>query len=305
MVSKESAVVRDWWTAQAKATQDNQDASISEIRDRNEHWGDMTAEPGGVDYLEVEVAGFPALWAVPGDSVRDRVILALHGGGFVGSSVYTHRKMYAHLAKATGARALITDYRKFPEHRHPAPLEDATTAYRWLLDQGVEPGHIAVAGDSAGGGLAVTTMLNARELGLPLAAALMLMSAWVDMTVSSDTWESNRDKDPFFKQEVVEALAANFLGGTDVKDPLASPLWADLRGLPPVLLQAGGDETLAGDSTRFADAALLSGVDARVEIFPEQLHVFQMAAGRAPEADEAIRKLAAWVRPILGLAPAA
>jgi acetyl esterase/lipase len=169
----------------------------------------------------------------------------------------------------------------------------------------VAPGHIAVAGDSAGGGLAVTTMLNARELGLPLAAALMLMSAWVDMTVSSDTWESNRDKDPFFKQEVVEALAANFLGGTDVKDPLASPLWADLRGLPPVLLQAGGDETLAGDSTRFADAALLSGVDARVEIFPEQLHVFQMAAGRAPEADEAIRKLAAWVRPILGLAPAA
>ena len=303
MVSKESAVVRDWWTAQAKATQDNQDASISEIRDRNEHWGDMTAEPGGVDYLETEVAGLPALWAVPEGSQEDRVILALHGGGFIGGSIYTHRKLFAHLAKAAGTRALISGYRLVPEYAHPAPLEDATTAYRWLLDQGIHARDIAVAGDSAGGGLALTTLLHARELGLPLAAGVMLMSAWVDMTASSDTYESNRDNDPFFKKEAVEALAANFLRGADAKDPLASPLFADLKGMPPMHIQAGGDEALAGESVALAEAARLAGVDVRVEVFPGQLHTFQMAAGRAAEADEAIRKLADWVRPILRIAP--
>jgi epsilon-lactone hydrolase len=303
MASKQSAVVKDWWIAQAEAAQANPDEPISELRDRNEHWGDMTAEPGGVDYLETEVAGFPAFWTIPQGSQEDRVILALHGGGFLSGSIYTHRKLFAHLAKATGARALITEYRKVPEHGHPAPVEDTTTAYRWLLDQGVEPRHIAVAGDSSGGGLALATLLNARELGLPVAAALLLMSPWVDMTVSSDTWESNRDKDPYFKKEVVEALAANFLHGTDAKDPLASPLFADLKGMPPMHIQAGGDEALVGESVRLAEAARLADVDARVEVFPGQLHTFQMAAGWAPEADEAIRKLADWVRPILGLAP--
>lgn len=304
MASKQSAVVKDWWIAQAEAAQANPDEPISELRNRNEHWGDMTAEPGGVDYLETEVAGFPALWTIPQGSQEDRVILALHGGGFISGSIYTHRKLFAHLAKATGARALITEYRKVPEHGHPAPVEDTTTAYQWLLDQGVEPRRIAVAGDSSGGGLALATLLNARELGLPVAAALLLMSPWVDMTVSSDTWESNRDKDPFFKKEVVEALAANFLRGTDAKDPLASPLFADLKGMPPMHIQAGGDEALVGESVRLAGAARLADVDARVEVFPGQLHTFQMAAGWAPEADEAIRKLADWVRPILGLAPA-
>jgi acetyl esterase/lipase len=112
MASKQSAVVRDWWIAQAEAARANPDEPISELRDRNEHWGDMTAEPGGVDYLEIEVAGLPALWTVPHGSRQDRVILALHGGGFISGSIYTHRKLYAHLARATGARALITDYRK-------------------------------------------------------------------------------------------------------------------------------------------------------------------------------------------------
>jgi monoterpene epsilon-lactone hydrolase len=304
MASEQSAVVREWWIAQAEAVRANPGEPISELRDRNEHWGDMTAEPGGVDYLETEVAGFPALWAVPRESRRDRVILALHGGGFVGCSVYTHRKLYAHLAKATGARALITDYRKVPEHRHPAPLEDTTTAYRWLLDQGVEARHVAIAGDSAGAGLALATALHARQLGLPLPAALMLMSAWVDMTVNSDTWESNRDKDPFFKKEVVESLAATFLGGADAKDPLASPLWADLAGLPPMYIQPGADEGLAGESIALAAAARLAGVDTQLDVVPEQLHVFQLAAGWAPEADEAISRLADWAKPLLGLSPA-
>jgi len=271
-----------------------------EVRERVEkNWGGLTAEPGGIDYLEAEVAGLPALWAIPKGSPEDSVILCVHGGGGVSGSIYTHRKLFGHLAKAAGARALLTEYRQAP---YPVPLDDTITAYRWLLGQGAGAGHIAVAGDSLGGGLSISTMLRARELGLPAAAALMLMSPWVDMTVSNQTFETNRETEPFFYKEVVGALAAMYLGAADPKDPLASPLYADLSGLPPAYLQVGGDETLLGESLQFDENARKAGVDVQVEVFPGQLHTFQMAAGYSPESDDAIRKLAEWVRPRLGLA---
>jgi len=228
-------------------------------------------------------------------------VLCFHGGGFISGSIYTHRKLFGHLAKAIGARALITDYRRTPVHSHPAPLEDTTAAYRWLLDQGIDAELVAVSGDSSGGGLAISTMLRARELGLPTAAALLLMSPWVDMTVSADTYQSNRDTDAFFYQEVVAGLAAMFLAGGDPKDPLASPVYADLSGMPPMYIQVGGDETLLGESRLLDENARGAGVEVRLDVFPEQQHTFQMAAGRAPEADDAIRRLAGWVRPKLGL----
>jgi acetyl esterase/lipase len=271
------------------------------VRARVEHRGDLTAEPDGVDYVEIEVAGLPALWAVPKGSAEDRVVLGFHGGGFVSGSIHTHRKLFGHLAKAVGARALITDYPGTPIHSHPVPLEDTTAAYRWVLDQGIDAKHVAVARDSSGGGLALSTMLRARELGLPAAAALMLMSPWVDMTVSAETYESNRTTEPFFHKEVVEGLAAMFLVGGDLKDPLASPLYADLSGVPPLYIQVGGDETLLDDSRELERRARDAGVDVRLDVFPEQLHTFQMAAGRAPEADDAVRRFADWVRPRLGL----
>jgi acetyl esterase/lipase len=278
----------------------NPDQTPEEVRERIEkYWPALTGEPGGVDYLEIEVAGLPALWAVPKGSAEDRVIFSVHGGGGVSGSIYTHRKLFGHLAKAAGARALLTEYR---EEHHPAPLEDTTAAYRWLLDQGVDARHIAVVGDSIGGGLSVSTMLRARELGLPTAAALLLMSPWVDMTVSNQTFETNRDTERFFYKEVVGALAAMYLGAANPKDPLASPLYANLSGLPPTYIQVGGDETLLGDSLQFDENARKVGVDVQVEVFPDQQHTFQMAAGYSPESDDAIQKFAAWVRPKLGLA---
>lgn len=302
MASKQSAAVKDFWRSMTESARANSDQTPQQVRKRVEaHWGNLSAEPTGIDYLETEVAGLPALWAIPKGSAGDRVILSLHGGGFVSGSIYTHRKLFGHIAKAAGARGLITEYRQAPAHAHPAPLEDTTAAYRWLLDQGIDARHIAIAGDSSGGGLAITTMLRARELGLPIAAALMLMSPWVDMAVSSDTYESNRETEAFFYQEVVAALAAMFLGGADPKDPLASPLYADLRGLPPTYIQVGGDETLLGESIRLGEAARTAGVDVRVDVFPDQQHTFQMAAGRAPESDDAIRRFAEWVRTRLGL----
>jgi acetyl esterase/lipase len=149
----------------------NPSMELDEMRRMFEHWGDVTAEPGGVDYVEVTAGGQPALWATPKGSAQDRVLLCTHGGGYVTGSMYTHRKVYGHLAKAIDCRALIVHYRRAPENMHPGPVDDVVTAYRWLLNQGVKPQHIALTGDSAGGALAVTTLLRAHEHGLPMPAA--------------------------------------------------------------------------------------------------------------------------------------
>jgi epsilon-lactone hydrolase len=291
--------LRNWAAALAARP----DMPLDELRLLFEHWGDVTAEPGGVDYLETDAGGVPALWAVPKGCAEDRVVLCMHGGGYVTASMYTHRKVYGHLAKAIGCRALIPHYRRAPEHVHPTPVDDAVTTYGWLLDQGVAPGHIALTGDSAGGALAVTTLLRARERNLPMPAATMPLSPWVDMEITGESLSSNRDKDVLVQKEVVEVMAATFLGdGGNRRDPLANPLYADLKGLPPMYIQVGGDETLLDDSRRLREHAKKAGVDVRLDEFPEMQHVFQISAGHASEADDAIRKLAEWVRPKLGLA---
>ena len=297
MPSKQSAAVRRHWEASRLAmVQPGFDAPD------DESWGDLTAEPREVDYLETEAGGLPAMWAVPKHASTDRVLLCIHGGGFLGGSIYTHRKMFGHLAKAAGTRALLVSYRLLPEGVFPAPEDDVTNAYRWLLDQGISAGRIAFAGDSVGGWLAVTVQLRARELGLPLPAATLLMSPCVDMETTGRSYETNRDSDPFFKRDVVRGIIRGFLGeDTDARDPRANPLYADLTGLGPLYIQAGGDETLADDARLLYEHAAKAGVDARLDIVPDMLHTFQMAAGRAPEADDAIRELAGWVRPRLGL----
>jgi epsilon-lactone hydrolase len=297
MPSTQSEAIRRHWEAARLAT-----VRPGEGPD-GESWGDLTAEPREVDYLETEAGGRPAMWAVPKGAAADRVLLCLHGGGFVSGSVYTHRKLFGHLAKAAGVRALLLGYRLLPEGGgYPEPVAEALAAYRWLLDQGIVAGQIAFAGDSVGGWLAITAQLRARELGLPLPAATLLLSPAVDMEVRGESYETNRDKDPLFQREFVQGLVAGFLGGAaDLCDPLVNPLYADLSGLGPFYLQAGGDETLLDDARQLADHAEKAGVDARLDVFPGMLHTFQMAAGRAPEADDAIHRLAGWVRPRLGL----
>src|SRR5580693_6690876 len=293
MSTKQSeAVKRHWETSWRTMTEPGFEGPD------NESWGDLTAEPREVDYLETEAGGLPAMWAVPKGAKNDRVLLCMHGGGFMGGSIYTHRKMFGHLAKATGARALIVSYHLLPEGVYPVPAEDVTNAYQWLLDQGTSAGRIALAGDSAGGWLAVTVQLRARERGLPLPAAALLISPWTDLGASGESYEANRDKDPFFQREVVLGLGRSFLG--DATDP-GDPLQADLSGLGPVYIQVGGDETLLDDARRLDEMARKAGVDVRLDVFPGMLHTFQMAAGRAPEADDAIRRMADWVRPKLGL----
>ena len=176
MPSKQSAAVRRHWEASWLAmTQPGYEAPD------DESWGDLTAEPRGVDYLETQAGGRPAMWALPKGADDSRVLFCLHGGGFVGGSLYTHRKMFGHLAKAAGARALLVSYRLLPEGTFPAQADDVADAYRWLLDQGTGASGIAFAGDSVGAWLALIVQLRARERGLPLPAAALLISPCVDM----------------------------------------------------------------------------------------------------------------------------
>jgi epsilon-lactone hydrolase len=274
---------------------------LDEWREIIEEWGQATAEPGGVDYVEVDAGGVPAMWVAPKGAAEDRAVLGLHGGGFVTGSIYTHRKLFGHLAKAVAARALVPDYRRAPEHTHPAALEDTLAAYRWLLDQGIEASHIVFTGDSAGGGLVVTTMLLAREQGLPLPAGGMALSPWFDHMHTGGSWDDNDSKDVLLSREFSQRLTDMLLGDSgDPQDPLVSPLYADLAGLPPLYIQASRDEGIVDDGRSFAERARQAGVDVRRDLFPGQ-QTFQIGAGRSPQADDAIRRLAEWARPKLGL----
>ena len=302
MASKQSEELNKLYLEWVAALKANPEMPLDELRHMFEQWERITGEPGGVDYIETDAAGVPAMWAAPKHCAQDRVLLCAHGGGYALGSMYTHRKVYAHAAKAIGCRALIVHYGLAPENVHPGPVNDMARSYKWLLDQGIPAGHIALIGDSAGGGLAVTTILRLREQGLPLPAATMPLSPWLDMDGAGETFETNAAKDLIVTRDLIQGMAATFLGeGGNRRDPLANPLYADLKDLPPMYVQTGADETLLDDSRKLADLARRSGVDVTLEIVPEMQHVFQFLAGTAPEAGTAIRRLAAWVRPKLGL----
>jgi epsilon-lactone hydrolase len=294
MASKESeAVRRHWETAREPSNQLE--------RDQADHrWAELTAEPEDVDYLAVP--GRPALWIAPHNATTDRVLLCLHGGGYISGSRYSHRKLFAHLAKAVGARALVFDYSLAPERIHPVQVDEAVDTYRWLLDQGIAAEHIVFTGDSAGGGMSITTQLRARAADLPLAAGAMPFSPWIDFEASGSTYDSNRDKDAFFHRDLVRGLARIFLGPEgSPRDPFVNPTYGDLTGLGPIYIQVGGDEVLLDDARVLAEAAEKAGVDVRLDVFPEMQHTFQMAAGRAPEADDALQRMGQWGRQVLGL----
>jgi len=277
------------------------DVSVEQQREAGEGFGLLTAEPEGVTTTPVDAGGVPAMWVEPAGAATDRVLMYVHGGGYVIGSLESHRKLVGHLAKAVGCRALNVDYRLAPEHPHPAAVQDSTAAYRWLLDQGIDPGHIAISGDSAGGGLTMSTLVALRDSGTPLPAAAVPLSPWVDMEGIGETMTSRAEVDLLVQPEILKGMADHFLAGQNARDPLAAPLYADLGGLPPIYIQVGDEETLLDDSLRLAANAETVGVDVRVDVFPEMQHVFQIAAGNMPEADDAVARIGEWLRPRLGL----
>jgi acetyl esterase/lipase len=276
--------------------------SPQQMRDRaNPMMAAMATVPARVRFEAVDAGGVPAIWIVPEGATTDRVILYLHGGGYVIGSAATHQNMVGHIAAATGCRALSVDYRLAPEHPHPAPVNDSITVYEWLLGQGIDAQHIAVAGDSAGGGLTVATLIAIRDRGLPNPAAGVPLSPWIDMEATGASMQSNAHVDLMVASAALKMMADLFLNGQSTRDPLAAPLHADLTGIAPLYVQVGGEEALLDDSTRLAANASAAGVDVRLDVFPEMQHVFQLCAGNMPEADDAIERIGAWLRPKLGL----
>src|SRR5262245_56514447 len=242
----------------------------------------------------VLAGGVDAEWIVPADAPADKAILYFHGGGFRLGSIASHRDLIARLAQASGTRVLAINYRLAPEHRFPAALEDALAAYDWVREQGLKPENIVLAGDSAGGNLVLTTMLSLRDRGEPLPAAGVLMSPWTDLAASGESYQSRAAADPIHQRPMILALAKAYLGENgDFRNPLASPLYADLSGLPPLLIQAGDRETVRDDATMLAEKAKAAGVDTELQVWDGLIHVFQMFP-EIPQAREAVAAIAAF-----------
>lgn len=293
--SAEIEIVSQWW--RNSAAQAPNFPSVAAAREANELWQTLTAEPGDVDYLEITAGEVKALWAIPKNSANDRVILCIHGGGYFVGSMYTHRKAYAHLAKQTGCRALIINYTLVPDGHYPKQLNEAVSAYRWLVGEGFTPEHIAFSGDSAGGGLALSTLLQLKASREPLPAGAAVISPWFDLAATGESMTTNAGKDLVFYQDWVRSMGQNYVGDKgSLEDPIASPLYGDLKGLAPLYFQVGGDELLLDDSLQMAEKAKKAGVEVRVDIFPKMQHSFFMAAGRAPEADHSIQLFAEWFK---------
>ncbi len=301
MASPQAAAIDALFDSFVSALAANPEMEIDELRDMLERCGDLATDPGDVDYFDIDANGTPCLWAVPHGCDESRVLLALHGGGCVTGSRFSHRKMFAHIAKAVGCRALIVDYGRAPEQQAPSQVNESLKVYEWLLGQGIEAAHIATVGDSAGGNLCTAVVLAARDKGVTLPAAVMPLSPWYDMESSAPSFKTNAAVDRLISPEMSHNMAQLYIGDVSPTDPLVNPLHADYTGYPPTYIQVGGYEAILDDALRVAESAKAAGVDCQCDVFPEMQHVFQFMAGRAPEADDAIRRLADWVRPKLGL----
>jgi acetyl esterase/lipase len=275
--------------------------TISEQRAALEGLSASAGPPEGVSIRRLELGGCAAEWITPDGAPRDAldgaVVLYLHGGGYCIGSLDTHRDLAARLAIATGCTVATIDYRLAPENQFPRAVDDACAAYRELLATGKRPERIAIAGDSAGGGLTIATALALRSAGTPLPAAVACLSPWADLTQSAPSYESLGDVDPMVTKEGLDEMAAAYLGGADARNPLASPLFADDLGhLPPALIEVGDHEVLLDDSVRLAERIRADGGSVTVTVWPELIHVFQAFPGALiPEADESITAIGSFL----------
>jgi epsilon-lactone hydrolase len=251
--------------------------------------------PADVICEKVKAGGVDAEWIAAPGANADRVILYLHGGGYVIGSINTHRAMVSRIARASNARALAIDYRLAPEHPFPAAVEDATAAYRWLLAQGYKPGKIVIAGDSAGGGLTIVLLLAIRDAGLPMPAGAVPISPWTDLEGTGESVRTRAAKDVMVTIENLTGSAKQYYGTHDPKDPLVSPVHGNFRGLPPMLIQVGDAEILLDDATRVAKSAKAAGVEVELEVWDDMPHVWHVFAKLLPEGQQAIDKIGKFV----------
>jgi epsilon-lactone hydrolase len=270
--------------------------SLEEERRNLDEGGARFAVPADVALEPVDAGGVPAEWLTAPGARAERAVLYLHGGGYVIGSIKSHRYLMQNISRHSGARTLGIDYRLAPEHPFPAAIEDACRAYRWLLEQGLAPGRIAIAGDSAGFGLTRATLLSLRDAGTPLPAAGVLISPWADLTGTAGAVKSRAASDPMVKPDGLFRLAGRYLGGVDPRNPLASPVFADLTGLPPLLIHVGGREILYDDAITLATRAAAAGIPVALVDEPELFHVWHAFAPMLDEGQRAVEQIGGWLQ---------
>lgn len=293
VASAEASLIR----AQLFPSRAVRESPIDEWREQELRTRANDSLPSGVSIRPGRIASLPCEWLDGSSDLSKRVILYLHGGGYVLGGCATHRNLAARLALAADARVIVPEYRLAPEHPFPIAVEDAAAVYEALLESGIFPSRLAVAGDSAGGGLAAALLLSLRDSRRPLPALAVLISPWSDLSLSGDSYRTRADLDPIDRVLPLRRMAQCYLGKhSDPKAPLASPIFGDLSGLPPMLVQVGDHEVLLDDATRLAQKARGALVDVELKIWPEMWHGWHLAAPALPEANEAISQAGAYVR---------
>ena len=274
--------------------------TIAESRAGFERLAEMFPLAADVKAEAVDAGGVPSEWVRVPESREDRVILYVHGGGYVLGSLATHRSLVSRLARASHTRALSVDYRLAPEHPFPAAVDDATAAYRWLLGTGVEASRVVIAGDSAGGGLTLATLLALRDAGDPLPAAGVCLSPWADLEGTGASAQPGGADDPLLELEGLCEMGRHYTASGDPRHPHAAPIYADYTGIPPLLIQVGTRELLLDDARRVADKARAAGVDVEIEEWEGLIHVWQMFGDGMPEAVDAVNNIGEFVRKRIG-----
>lgn len=277
-----------------------EDATVEYFRETYEAFTAQFPIPGDAQIETIDAGGVPAVVVTANGASSGKTILHFHGGGYVIGSANGYRAMGAAISQATGARVVLPDYRLAPENAYPAAVEDATAAYRGLLESGTPASEIVLSGDSAGGGLVAVTLLALRDTGDPLPAGGVMMSPWTDMALSGESFVSNDATDPLVKKDLLGMMAQMYLAGGDGSGPLASPLYGDYQGIPPLLIIVGGAETLRDDSVQLAERAKAAGVDVTINVVPDQLHIFPVFSSFLPEARQALEDIGSFVKQCTG-----
>lgn len=269
---------------------------VAELREVYDQAGLSVPVPEGVAIEPASAGGVPGIWAKPAGARDGAAMLYLHGGGYIIGSTNSHRHMVAAIAKAAAVNVLALDYRLGPESAFPAALEDAIAGYQHLLGLGIPASQLTIGGDSAGGGLTIAVLLALRDRSIPLPAAAVCLSPWVDLTATAGTYTTKAAVDPICNLKQITDMANGYLQGQDAKAPYASPLFADLQGLPPLLVHVGTEEVLLDDSLQFTGRARQAGVNVTLEVWDEMIHVWHFFFAALREGREAIEGIGKFVR---------
>ena len=270
---------------------------VEESRAGFEQFAAMFQVAKDVKIDNVDVNGVSAVWISTPEAVEENVVLYFHGGGYVFGSINTHKEFMSRISRVSNSRVLLIDYRRAPENPFPAALEDAITAYKWLIDsEGIKPENLIIGGESAGGGLTLATLLKLRDTGIPLPAAALVLSPWADLDMTGETIRTKARVDPLANPSDLFFLASLYVGEDDPKNPYISPLYGDLKGLSPMIIQVGSAEILLSDAERIAERAKAADVDVILDIWEDMIHMFQMFALWSPEGQKATEKLGKYIQ---------